>query len=799
MLKILLRNAWLHILWDRTFTAISISGLALGLAACLFISLFVVNELSYDRSNVNADRIYRIHSDIHINGGTTNNIMSPSPMAATLVRDFPAVETAVRIRALREGVVVQVGNKEFAEHGAVLADPGIFRVFTLPMIAGNPESALSTPNSLVVSEEAAQQYFHSADILGQTLKFANDTAVYVVTGVIRNMPAESHFHFRIIKPMTRRVQEWINLYASTYILVSPGVTTADVDRMLAATVDRYVNPQIQKDLHNSAADLKRNGDHFRYYAMPLTQIHLYSDLGLEFEPNGSAEVVVLFSVVALLILGMANINFVNLSVARGMRRLREMGVRKVLGSRRRQLVLQFLGESVLMTLIAMGLAIGLVLLLLPGFNQLTGKTFSASLVLSPKVIGLCLSVTLGVAILSGIYPAVRLSGIQPLNILRGHLGLGFSKNGFRTALLTLQFGIAMTLIIGTIVIHSQLSYIRHRDLGYTRAQVVTVKNTRSLGDKVWTFADAVGQLPGVMEATVSGSLPQQKVVYRAFFRDRSNTVTSTVFLGDYHIDDRYLSALGMRLAMGRNFSSQLPTDSRCVLINETAARVLGYADPIGRELYTFGDSVGLPIIGVVRDFNTGSLHNPVDPVVFELRRDGAAIIIRLSPGNVRGTLRKIERQFHEIANGYPFEYAFLDDDFDRVYHDDQRTGDLFSIFAGMAIAIAAIGMFGLVAAAAEQRTKELGIRRVLGARVADIAILLFKSYAFAIGLAVAMALPLGALVMTRWLDGFAYRVSLQPWMFLFAPFCALALVIPIVGAKAWRATRIAPARTLRVE
>lgn len=811
MLKIYLRDAWRHIVWDRSFTVISILGLAMGMAACVLISLFVVDELSYDRFNVNAERIYRIASDIHINGGTTNNIMTPSPMGAALVKDFPAVETAVRVRALREGVIVHAGGKEFSEYGAVMADRTLFGVFSLPMIAGDPESALSSPNSLVVSEAAAQRYFHFTDVLGQTLRLDNDTTVYVVTGVIKNMPAESHFHFQLIKPMVQRRQDWVNLYAATYILVRPGFSTADVDRILAETVSKYVNPQIQRDLHTSADGLKQSGDYFRYYAMPLTRIHLYSNLGLEFEPNGSIEYVVLFAVVALLILGMAGVNFVNLRVARGIRRLRATGIRKVLGSNRRQLAAQFMMESVLMTLLALGLAIGLVVLLLPVFNQLTGKSFSAFrmmspmvmgdslLVLSPMVVGCGLLVTLGVAILAGLYPALQLSGVQALDILRGDIGLGFRKETFRTALLIFQFSAAMILIIGTIVIHSQLSYIRHRDLGYTREQVVTIKGTRSLGDKVWTFADAVRQLPGVVGATVSGSLPQQKVVYRGFFKDRTNTATSTVLLGDYHIDDRYLSALGMKLVKGRNFSSRLPTDSGCVLINETAARVLGYVNPMDQQLYTYGNSAGLRIIGVVRDFNTGSLHNPIDPVVFELRPDGGAITIRLSPGDVRGTLRNIELQFRGIANGYPFDYTFLDEDFNRLYRGDQRTGNLFSIFAGLAIVIAAIGMFGLVAAAAEQRTKEMSIRRVLGARVVDISILLFKSYAFAIGMAVFVAVPAGALVMNRWLEGFAYRISLQAWMFLIAPFCAVAVVIFIVGAKAWRATRVTPTRTLRAE
>jgi len=780
-----LRTAWRHLHREKGFTAITVFGLSLGLAACIFITLFDVDEFAYDRYNANADRIFRIASDLHINGGSINDVATPPAMAAALIHDFPAVENAVRIRGFHRDVSVQVGGKVFLEPGAVLADSTLFAVFTLPMLSGDPRTALSAPNAVVLSVTAAKRYFNSTDVVGLPLRLDQDTTLYMVTGVIRDMPAASHIHFQLIKSLRQKKQEWINLFSSTYVLVRPGVRTAGLDRMLAQTVERYVNPQIRVQLHNSTADLERNGDHFRYYSIPLTRIHLYSNLGHEFEANGNIQYVVISIVVAVLILVVACINFVNLSIARSLRRLREIWVRKVLGSNRRRLIAQFLVESVLMTAIAMGVAVLLVMILLPFFDRLAGKSFSADILLSRWTIPIFLLATGLVGLLSGVYPALVLSRVEPLKILRGYLTMGTRVPMLRTTLLVFQFSVAMALMIGTGVIYSQLSYIRHRDPGYTQEQVLTVKDTRDLADRAWTFANEARKLPGVVSATVSGFLPNQKVIFRGFFKDRSASETATALLGDWHIDEDYLVTLGMKLVAGRNFSPQLHTDSGCVLINETAARVLGYARPLGEKIYTATDTAsGYRIIGVVKDFNTGSLRNPIDPVVFRLDPDGEAVTFRLSPGNIAGTLKAIRSRYESVAKGHPFVYSFLDEDFNRLYSADQRTGNLFTLFSGLAIIIAGLGIFGLVTAATEQRTKELGIRKVLGARVIHLVLLLLKDYGLAISLAVLIALPAGGWVMHNWLQGFAYRTVLHPWLFIAAPLCAIGLAVVIVGLKA---------------
>lgn len=792
------RGAWRHFNRDKAFTTFSVFGLALGLTVCLFIALFVRDELAYDRYNVNADRIFRIAADLHINGGSVNDVSTPAAMARTLVRDFPGIRNAVRIRNTRRDVAVHVGKEVFMQSGVVLADSTLFAVFTLPLLSGDPQTALVAPNSVVLSETAARRYFNSVDVVGQTLKLDEDSVVCRVTGVIQDMPEASHFHFQLIRSMQQRREEWVNFYSATYVLAQPGVGVKDIDRMLAQVVDKYVYRQVREQLHNSESDLRAHGDYFRYYSIPLTRIHLQSHLGGEFEVNGNAQYVILFTVVAILILGMAGVNFVNLSIARSFRRMREIGVRKVLGSNRWKLAGQFLVESVLITALALGMAVVLVLLLLPFFDGLTGKSFTVSIVLSRWVVPIFVAAAVLVGLGSGAYPAIVLSGVDALKILRGQLGMGGKAGTLRRALLVFQFSVAMLLMIGTGVIYSQLSYVRHRDLGYTRQQVLTVKNTGGLGDTVWTFGKEAGKLPGVVDVTVSSSLPNQKVVLRGFFKDQSQSVTSTMLLGDWKVDAEYVSTLDMKLVAGRNFSPVLSTDSGAVLINETAERALGYARPVGEKIYTAGSEV-FRIIGVVKDFNTGSMRSPIDAVVLRLAKDGGAVSFRLSAENMERTIKLIQLEYERFAKGQPFVYSFLDEDFNRLYAADEQMGILFTVFSVLAIIIAGLGMFGLVTAAAEQRTKELGIRRVLGARTVHLAGLLLKEYGSVIIVSVLIAVPVGAWAMSSWLEGYAYRVGLPVWVFVASPLGALALAVVIVGVKAGRTAAASLSETLRVE
>jgi putative ABC transport system permease protein len=369
----------------------------------------------------------------------------------------------------------------------------------------------------------------------------------------------------------------------------------------------------------------------------------------------------------------------------------------------------------------------------------------------------------------------------------------------RTALLVFQFSVAMMLIIGTGVIHSQLSYIRSSDLGYNRQQVLIIKNTRALGEEAWTFANETRQLPGVINATVAGVTPGQPLIPRGFMRSPTASVTSTALLGDWQIDADYLPTLGMHLAAGRNFSPQLTTDSNCVMINETAAKSLGYRNPLNERIYTMGDTAGYKIIGIVKDFNTGSLRKPIDPVVFRLARDGSGVILRMAANNIPTTLNAIRNKYIQIANGHPFVYSFLDEDFNSLYTADERTGTLYTLFAILAMIIAGLGMVGLVTAATEQRTKELGIRRVLGARLIHLITLLLKDYGLVITLSIGIALPTGAWIMHNWLQGFAYRTGLQPTIFIAAPLCALTLAVSIVTIKSIQVALVNPSTTLRAE
>jgi len=780
----------------RTF---NILGLALALAACILIGLYVADEVQYDRYNRNADRIFRITADVHINGGSITGIYTPSPMAATLKKDFPAIENAVRIRTFGKDLTVHIGDKQFLQSDAVRADSSFFSIFTLPMIQGDPNTALREPNTVVLSASTAKRYFNRTDVVGQTLRIGEDTTILTITGVINDIPARSHFHFQFIQSLQQRRDEWVNFFSSTYVLARPGTGSAAIDQMLTQIVDNYVYPQIQRVLHNTRADLKKNGDYFRFYSVPLTRIHLHSNLPGEFEPNGNIRFVTLFIIIAILVLAVAVINFVNLSLARSLRHLRSTGIRKLLGAGRARLIRQFLADTLFQTTLAMIIAVVITAATLPLFNQLAAKSFTLATLLNATTIPTIGLATILIGIIAGAGPAFTLTKPQPLQVLRGRLTLGTRTGKLRTVLLVFQFSVAMMLIIGTGTIHSQLAYIRNSDLGYDRQQVLTVKNTHALGEEVWTFANEARQLPGVLNATVSGFTPGQMVISRGFLKSPAASITSTVLLSDWQIDANYLPTLDMHLAAGRNFSPLMPTDSNCILINETAARSLGYPHPLNQRIYTMGDTAGYRIIGVVKDFNTGSLRNPIDPVVFRLARDNNGVILRLAANNIPQTLSAIRDKYTRLANGHPFTFSFLDEDFNSLYTADERTGTLYTLFAILALIIAGLGILGLVTAATQQRTKELGIRRVLGARLSHLVTLLLKDYGLAITVAIVIALPAAAWIMHNWLQGFAYRTRLQPTIFIAAPLCAFTLAAAIVATKAIQAAAVNPTTALRTE
>jgi len=799
--KIAFRNLWRN----KAFSAINIFGLALGLAVCLLITLFVSDELSYDKYNVNADRIYRVNSDFKVNGSVFNDRESPAAMAGALMKDYPQIEQATRLKDNGK-VLVKKGNQTLFEPNWFFGDANLFDVFTVQMIAGNKENALKEPHSIVISEYIARKYFNSTDVIGKTLRL-NNTDDYKITGVIKNMPAQSHIHFNLISAMSGNADSyntnWINVNYLTYVLVHKGVTEQDLDGYLNEATKKYAEPLLKNFIHTSIADLESKGDHFKFVTIPLTKIHSYSTLTNEQEPSGNIQYVYIFIVIAVFILLIACVNFMNLSTARSAGRSKEVGVRKVLGSSRSTLIYQFLTESILSSFIALVIALVLAELIIPYFNQLSGKEISLNLVLNIWLLPYLVISTLIIGILAGVYPAFFMSAFQPIEVLKGKLASGFKGSWLRNSLVVFQFSTVIILVVGTLVIYSQLNYIRNKKLGYNREQVLVLQNTYSLFNHAKSFKQDVLKLAGVTSGTMTPYLPTFPATNTEVYgKDAALSAGQSTALATWYIDEDYIPTLGMDMAAGRNFTKGTLTDSSAVIINETAARMLGYNnDPLNKKIFE-GGGVPMNIIGVVKNFNSGSLHNKIEPLVLKLSEQRGGMAFRIQTKNIPALISQIQTLYHSAdANmaGQPFTYSFMDDDFNHLYQSEQNTGKIFVSFAFFAILIACLGLFGLVTYAAEQRTKEIGIRKVLGASVANIVRMLSGDFLKLVGMAAVIAFPIAWYAMNRWLQDFAYRTTISWWIFAIAALLAVIITIATVSFRAVKAALMNPVNSLKTE
>ena len=801
-LKVALRNLWK----SKGFTAINIIGLASGIGVCLLIVLYVTDELSYDRFNANSDRIYRLDADIYFNNTQFTGSIAPKPLAFTLAKECPQVEQMVRINSENDILIKKAGAWIRDKHLA-LADSTFFKVFSVPMVTGDPNTALNEPNSIVIDESAARRYFNSTDVIGKTLELENK-AFCKVTGVMRDFPRQSHFHLSFIRPIRNSYQgdndQWLSNNWHSYILVRPGTDRAFLQSRVNATVDKYLGIQLQQMLHASLQDMNKQGGHFIYHIMPLEDIHLHSNKSYEMEPNGNMSYIYIFSFVAILILVIACVNFMNLSTARSANRAKEVGIRKVAGSTKGHLIIQFLTESILLSLFSLVLALGIAVALLPMFNQLAGKELHAASLFSLRFLSLLVALIFLVGFLAGSYPAFYLSSFQPILVLKGKIASGFKGSLLRSVLVVGQFVISIGLIISTIVIYNQLNYIRNRETGFDRDQVLVIHNAYLAGDPVKTFRKELTQLPGVADATLSGDLPTQGGGYdqEGWFRDASMDAKGVVVLTNLFMDEHYVPTLGMKMVKGRNFSIDFPSDSTGIILNESAVDLLGWKDPINRLFYRPGDSmksVAYHVIGVIKDFNFSSMHDKVGPLVMNLGDNRGSLAVRLRGGNIFPLVGQIESKWKAMANGIPFSYTFMDDDFNKLYQSEKQTGQLFISFAVFAIFIACLGLLGLVTYAAEQRMKEIGIRKVLGARVGGIVGLLSKDFALLIGIAALIAFPIAWWAMYTWLKSFAYRTNVSWWIFLVAGVSALTIALLTVSVQTIRAAVANPVKSLRSE
>jgi putative ABC transport system permease protein len=808
MIKNYLKTAFRSLLKNKGFTAINVLGLTLGIATCLLIVFYVLDELSYDKFNEKADRIYRVNNDIKFGGNENSYAVAPAPAAMTLKADFPEIEQAARIISVG-GVRVKKGGQFVQENRVLYADSTIFYIFSFPMTEGNPSDALKAPNCIVINERTARKYFNRTDVVGQSLTFGDD-GLFKITGVMKDIPVQSHFNADILISMSGRADSrddaWLSNNYFTYILLKPGTNPLALQSKFAAFLERHAGPQVQGVLHMDFATLEKTGNYFRFSLTPLTDIHLRSNAVGELLPGGSITYVYIFSAIAAFILILACINFMNLSTARSANRAREVGVRKVLGSPRKYLIFQFLTESVMVTLAGAILAVLLAWALLPLFNEISGKELVVSGRLIRWMIPILLVFVVIIGCLAGSYPAFFLSAFQPIEVLKGKLARGFKGGGLRSFLVVFQFAISIFLITGTLVVYNQLKYIQSRDLGFNRDHVLVVQNVYGLGNQAKSFKQEVKKIRDVDDATMTGGLPTANYLSSSsFFKDRSLSQQSAVLSQRWFVDEDYINTLGIKLKSGRNFSAQMPTDSSAILINEAAEKMLGFADPLQKTLYAPLDNslqhIGaFHIVGVFKNFNFRSLRQQVTPMILHFAEDRSALSIRIHAGaNIPTVMAQIKEKWKALSSSQEFAYSFMEQDFDALYSTEQRMGKLFISFTSFAILIACLGLFGLAAYAAEQRTKEIGIRKVLGAGVSTIVGMLSKEFIRLVIIAILIASPLGWLVMHKWLQGFAYREKMSWWVFALAGFAAFLVAFITISFQSIKAALTNPVKSLKSE
>jgi putative ABC transport system permease protein len=790
------------------YAAINVAGLAVGMACCLLIGLYARDELSFDRFHEGADRIATVGFGFGSSGpgGGGPSLTTPYPLAPTLEAELPEVESAVRTRGPWEHPVARAAqgreDERRSERRVLYTDPAFFEVFDgFRLLRGDPATALDGPGAAVITEETARLFFGDEDPLGQTLHFEVFGAPSAVTvgGVAEAPPPNSTVQFDLVAPMMlfppilRVEDEWGAFMFKTYLRLR-----ADAGNDAAA-----LTAKVQAAVAKHAEDTFDGEQVENFFAVPLTSVYL-SDLHRAEGIAGQRRYLALFGAVALFVLLLAVINYVNLVTAQSTRRAREVGVRKTLGAGRGQLARQFLSESVLLSAAALALAFGLVALGLPAFNALFGKTLTLG--------GLSLLV-LGVGVAAGVYPAFVLSRFEPARVLRGRGGAAVGGGGLRRTLVVVQFAVTVTLLVGTITVHQQLRFMQAKDLGFDGDQVVTVElPSNTTPDRREAIRADVRAQSGVAATSVATAVPARFGVTMPLLPEEASAEAqpadpdAPVSFTPAVVDAGFVETLGVGLVAGRNFPRDRVGGERGYLLNEAAVRALGWTpeEAVGKPFDYRTDAPGGEVIGVVEDFHTESLHETVGPVILQRHASeswssGRMLIARLRADDLAGALGQVEGVLARYAPDVPFEYAFLDDTFDAMYRTEERLARVFTTFAGLAVFIACLGLFGLAAFTAERRTKEIGIRKTFGASVAHLVALLTADFVKLVAVGFAVAAPLGWWAMSRWLDGFAYRVDLGAGVFAFAGALALVVAVAAVGTHAVRAAHADPVQSLRSE
>nr|WP_315402100.1 ABC transporter permease [uncultured Sphingobacterium sp.] len=796
-IKIAVRNLKRNI----TISFINICGLALGIATCLLIGLYITDELSYDRFNNQADRIVRVVFKGKVKGGDIKESHVMPPVAPTMKAELSDVEETARLR-MGGRPLFQVGNQVFHDAQLAYVDASFFKIFTLPLLKGDPLTALTEPNTAIISETMATKYFNTSDVIGKELPVKGNGPILKIMGVMKDIPKNSHFNFDIFTSIEAledaRSTSWMTSEYYTYALLKKDATVKQVETKLATLFDKHVGPQFMAGFGMSYEDYKKTGNKIGLYLQPLTDIHLHSDFVYDLSPSGNIRYLYIFGIIGIFMLLIATINFMNLSTASGSKRFKEVGVRKVLGAGKQKLLIQFFTEGILTTYIALLLAIGIVLLALPLFNHFSGKSLEIQQLSFLTTIPLLLGFGLLIGLFSSSYPALYLSSFNPIMILRNRFNASAKGLGLRSGLVIFQFIISVALIFSTVVVSRQLDYMHHIKLGYDKENVVIIQSW-PLGSNEKAFAERLAQDNRILHVSHSSYLPAGATNNNNFFIYPKESPNQWVKTLRYDVDEQYIPTMGMKLKEGRNFSKNYGNDSLSVVINETAAKNLGWKNNIIGRTLTDKDNKVLQVIGVVEDFHFKPLHETIAPLVMVLNNQAGNLIIKTKATDMEKLLATVKQYYNAYPSDLPFDYSFLDDRYNQTYQSELKTGQLLTIFSSLTIFVACLGLLGLAIFTTHQRKKEIGIRKVIGASVPDIARMLSFEFIRLVVIAIIIASPIAWWMMHMWLEDFAYRIDIQWWMFAVTGLLAVVIALFTVSSQAIRAAVANPVNSLKDE
>jgi putative ABC transport system permease protein len=791
---------------QRAYITINILGLSIGIACSLLIAIYVINEASYDKFNTKKDRIYRAILNGKIGGQEVTTSSSPAIMGSTMLKEFPEIEDFLRMNA-NGPTVIEYNSKTFTEEHLVEADSSFFNFFTIPVIKGDPKELLNGPHKAVLSESTAKKIFGNENPIDKQIKIGSDSVRYVIAGIMKDVPQNSHFEANILKSFMTNSRskdtQWMSNSFSTYLLLKPNSSYKTVDAKYHDLIQKYVGPEIQQYTGISLNDFIAQGNKYRFYLQSLKDIHLDTSVQQDFKASTDPKYLSIFGSIAILIVLIAAINFMNLSTAQASRRAKEVGIKKVAGSTKGMLIAQFLSESFILSFVSLVLALIFIKASLPYFNNLLGAKLVLNLFANWYTIPLLLLFTIFVGFLSGSYPAFFLSSFNPYEVLKGSVKNSMKNGRLRRVLVIFQFSVSILLIVGTLIMYRQIKFMLSRDVGFNKEQLIVINRAEALGTKMKAFKETVKNIPGVVNISSSTALPGRTNNNNGYLLEGRKD--ETFLMTTSYVDYDFLDTYGMTLASGRSFKESFTSDKDACIINESAQKDFKITDIEKARFMEPRDSGKihyLPVIGVVKNFNYESLRNPIKPYVLKFQNENMLwgyITVRLTAENHAKTIAAIEDRWKEFVSNNPLQYYFLDADFELMYKQEKQNAQMAVIFSILAIFIASLGLFGLTSFTVEQRTKEIGVRKAMGSSVAGIYVTISREVVVLVSVSALIAWPLVYYWAGKWLQNFYYKINLGFFSLIAGLVIALGIAVLTISYRILRAARINPAQSLKYE